>query len=1130
MHELPSCTRDANCSTRAAGARAAALATCLLLLSAFAPVANASTGHVLDPTLSLIGGPGTSAIDPVPDPGSQHPEKPFNDPCGVATDAYGDIYVANGASSTSHSVGEETQFEGRIDIFDASGEFITELSNVHWPCSLAVSSSGQVFVQQFWTNNVVRYDPTLYEPAVGKITYAQTPIEITGGAGAGGLALNPSNEDLYLTKGGGLGSWIEDWTKEQEEGNEEKNRFGMGEVPEATGVDVWGQNGDIHASGTAPQQPRVARVFTVDGGTRQVKTTLSGTPSESFGFEFGRAAVAVDQENGDFYVGDLTLHHAVDQFDAEDHFIGQLKLAGNGLKESEPFSDIAVDEGAHSPNRGYVYVTSGFLESNSHLYAFAPLVLDPPEIRNEHVEEVGEGEALLAAELNPHGASTSFHFEYGTSDCTAGTCQSAPSTPLDAGSGSGFEPVSVPLVGLAAGSSYHYRLIATSNCNPAEPNEECVIKGPDAVFATFPARPQEACPNDGLRVGPSARLPDCRAYELVTPPDTNGRVPTATLFGEGAVTSPPVPLASATGESLLFATEGGALPGIGGGGFHDAYVANRGPGGWEAKFTGLDAEQAQEPFPTGTSADHAYSFWRAAGTKGRLTNAENPIIGAYYLRAPNGATEPVGIGSGGVDLAARGRWLSPGATHVIFTAKATRLVPEAPPAGTEAVYDRSPGAPTQVISLLPGNLTPEPGENAEYLGASSDGSAVAFRIAGTIYERIGDSETLEVTKGPATTFAGISANGAQVFYVKGGDVFDFDAGAKTTVMVGEGGKSTVVNISASGDAVYFVSPLVLTPGEANSHGAEPALEAENLYAWDGGTGAIHYVATLEEIDVAGEPPPVGGLERPIGGLGLWTTDAVAPEQDQFIGPANDPSRTDPGGDVLAFESRAKLTDYDSEGHTEIYRYDAAESTLSCVSCPPIGTGPTSNARLESRYAPLLHSVPPVNAISQIANVTANGNRIFFETDDALSTEDTNGKSDVYEWEAQGNGSCGAASGCTFLISSGHGAAPNYLYGVNGDGRDVFFWSGDVLSGWDQSGSPSIYDARVDGGFEQPPASAGACQEEACQGAPAPSPALASPVSFPFPGPSKKHHKRHHQTNKHHKRSKAKHHGKSKGHR
>jgi hypothetical protein len=1090
-----------------------------------AAVAMAANSHVLDPTLSLTGGTGTTVLDPVPDPGTAHPAKPFDDPCGVTTDAYGDIYVANGATS---SLGAE----GRIDIFGADGELIGEVPGTKGVCALAVDSTGVMYGYLGPVpGKVVRYVPTTYEPAQGKIAYPTVPTVIAEGSVesfAYDPAVDPSNDHLFLARA--------DSIEERAANGSLVTEFGDGsEFREAKNIDVWGQNHDvaISASPGGSYNPLAARAFVLDGTSHAVKLGLDGSaaPNGGFGFTASRAAVAFDQGNGDLYVGDLSAHHAVDQFDVDGNFIGQIKL-GNSLINSEPYSDIAVDQGEFSPNRGYVYVTSGFQTANSHLYAFAPLETEAPDIRDEHAEEASESDALLVAELNPHGSATTYHFEYGPEDCATATCQSVPAGGGDGGAGGEFQRVAAPVSGLTPGTTYHFRLVASSHCNPTEPEEECIATGPGFTFRTFPVQPAQACPNEAFRHGFSARLPDCRAFELVTPAETNGRVPTAALFGE-LQSAAPVLLASEDGESLLFGTEGGALPDIGGGGYHDVYRAARGPGGWGTEFVGLDGGQAQEPFAVGASADHRHLLWTVQGSKGSL--AESTPTGPRlmrYTRGPGGEIQLIGIGSLGTDSGAEGFLVSPDGSHLIFaneSARAVRLEPAAPPSGTPAIYDRSAsGGPTRVVSLLPGDQTPAGA--AGYLGASPDGTAVVFTLEEggevTMYERLDNAETVEIVSGKST-FAGVSRSGDRVFYLVDGNLFAFDSRSHTVDPIGSGGETTVVNVPASGERAYFVSPVVLTGSETNARGATATPGGENLYAWSAATDQVRYVATLEESDVAGEEPPPGSAfeGQKVGGLGLWTSDALSPRPFQSHGPANDPSRADPSGEVFVFESRAQLTDYDNEGHTEVYRYDAGAGQMTCISCNPSNGRAETDARLEARFGFQLRSIPPVNAVSLIDNVVAGGSRIYFESGDALSFEDTDTTNDVYEWEAEGQGSCHVAAGCVLLLSSGRSAGPNFLYGVGASGRDVFFWSTDQLTDGDTSAAPSLYDARVEGGFPSAPAPV-PCREEACQGALASPPALPTPGSVasaprkrkPVHRPRKKHKKqgkRHKQKAKHH---------------
>jgi hypothetical protein len=573
----------------------------------------------------------------------------------------------------------------------------------------------------------------------------------------------------------------------------------------------------------------------------------------------------------------------------------------------------------------------------------------------------------------------------------------------------------------------------------------------------------KACPNQAFRSGPSADLPDCRAYELVTPPDTNGRQITAAHY-DLEINSFATELASPSGNSFLFSLFGQPLAEFPeSNGVADTYESVRTSNGWRT-VRRLSPSGAEAVFPNngGISPDHRYIFENVGlvgGTESGGSLAEEEE--GNYLGNPDGSFELIGIGSLGAEPGASGRWITADGTHVVFTTECgscerKQLEPAAPPSGVAAIYDRSADGPTHVVSLLPNEVTPA--EQVRYQGTAADGTAVAFFDGETLYVRVDNSQTEEVVQGEAV-FAGLSADGAEVFYMLEGDPYAFDVNTETIQRLTSTHDVELVNVSPDGSRVYFVSFSQLD-GSSGTAG-EP-----NLYVWHAGDESIDFIGTVGFGDISGFPA-----------LNTWTNRVVASEGAKPLGPGTDSSRLTPDGSIFLFESEAKLTDYENNGHNEIYRYDDSRDSLLCVSCNPDAV-PTADARLEN----FVYEPQPafVSSEAVIHNLSADGGHAFFETSEALVGRDVDAGNDIYEWSE------GAPA--LSLISSGQtpdfpglspASAPNVLTAITPDGSNVFFNSVDALvPGAGVGGVPASYDARVNGGF----ASVGeaTCRGEACQ--------------------------------------------------
>ena len=118
--------------------------------------------------------------------------------------------------------------------------------------------------------------------------------------------------------------------------------------------------------------------------------------------------------------------------------------------------------------------------------------------------------------------ATHYHFQYvGQKSFEELEWEQALDTaPVDLGSGDSPEVVGQDLPTLQPGESYHYRIVA-SNTSPGDP----LVYGAGQTLSMPVAAstaPEEVCPNQEVRTGSSASLPDCRAYEQVTPVDKEG--------------------------------------------------------------------------------------------------------------------------------------------------------------------------------------------------------------------------------------------------------------------------------------------------------------------------------------------------------------------------------------------------------------------------------------------------------------------------------------------------------------------------------------------------------------------------------------------------------------------------------
>jgi hypothetical protein len=1028
------------------------------------------------------------------------------DLCGAAVDSSGNLWVGD----YSHKA---------ILEYDSAGNPIPantiSTSEQGQPCRIAFDSNDDLYVALF--RGVV----WRYSAASGYSSGSATQVDPGDGSNGvtGSIAVDPANDHLYVAHHASVNAY-----------DASGNLIGTFATAILgaffNGITVDATNHYIYVSDEGNHK---VRVF-VPGAVHHVPTLTPGDPT-AITDSSATLHAKVDPET--FQVTDCHFEYLTDSaFQANapaDRFAGAV-TAPCSPDPGSGSGDVNVHADISSLNGGTTYHFR-ILAANATDSATGPdqtFVTEGPVISSQAVESVSFTDATLSAKINPKGEATTYHVEYGTS--AAYGQSTAESLPIGFPGDESAHTVSVHVGGLNPGIAYHFRFVAN--------NSDGISKGLDTAFATYSAPLSFApCPNDSLRSGAGARLPDCRAYEQATPIDKHGANAQGTINEIEA---------SSGGDRVTFFLNGG-LPTSDGSSSLSPYMASRGPDGWSSAGLLPATDPGYTAGVVGWSDDLSSTVVTAPGpgNVGKTLFLRDSNTGAFQLGT--------GLGSSGEEFLAG---FAADTSHLIFEHSGPPLLPGA--AGQDNLYDLDHGALTLAGRIPAGSATScddeagpacEPAPAGSFAGSyntfqngpggakggfytqntiSRDGSRVFFTAAGTdqLYVRENGTTTTQISASQRTTpdpngerpaaFMAATPDGSKVFFTscekltddstavsngenscttpgQGQDLYsyDVDTGQLSDLSVDSNAGDPrgadvlgVLGTSADGSYVYFAANGELASGASPGNCGIAGGGTCNLYLYHDGT--ITFIARVDGAD-----------------FDDWTPVRQTAYQEPRTGHVSADGRT------LLFGSQRSLTGYDNTNPAkcdgacqELFRYTAAdEGGLACVSCNPTGVPPKGAAQVGAVRL-FLHTGIHFFLITR--NLSADGKRVFFDTPDALLPTDINGVTDVYEWEANGSGSCHTPGGCIYLISSGTSGDLSYFADASANGDHVFFFTDQQLVPSDRDQLYDVYDASVEGGLpSQHTLAPPTCSSTACQANPAPPPEQ-TPASAAFSGPGNVH--------------------------
>ena len=670
----------------------------------------------------------------------------------------------------------------------------------------------------------------------------------------------------------------------------------------------------------------------------------------------------------------------------------------------------------------------------------------------------------------------------------------------------------------------------------------------------------EGCPNEALRTElGSSLLPDCRAYEMVSP-----------VYKEGyqMFLKTPGGYSSNGEQAIVYGL--GVLAGAAGGGQSatkgDLYLDRRSASGWYLSSLNAPSSEFVGELPIAVEANSGETLWdqhtvgQSFATKGLYARSAAGVFNFIgSLTPPLGEEEPSNVIQPNEEGYDRPVAATSDYEHVVLYASAPdgywpfdltqsfrgSLYEYSGIENQEPILVGVTGAKgsRQLIAVCSTKFGGAGlgGNSSMFNALSADGESVFFTVlpcgvpaTAEVYARLHGSlssplaaESVDVSASECTVgcgvvesgknFEGASEDGSRVF---------FTSTQKLT--------NDAVDGSASGDATE----------ESGCAGTAPGGGGCNLYEYDFSKPEGARLALISDGEVLGV---VGMAEDgtriyfvsraaiAAAGANEFSASPVAEQPNlyvsdtttgktTFIGTLSNSDQNDwkrvfersaqvagEGGRFLLFVSQMKgLTPDDETEIPQLFEYDAVTGELARASKGEDGFNRDGNSATSGVLA---SSVETINSGSDFKvstnslSVSGDGRSVFFLSKGQLSARAVSaqlGCRNLYEFHTGGLISQGVVSlisdGLDTQLNKGTQCGPQ-LQGIDETGSNVLFTTDDPLIPADVDGvQRDIYDARVDGGF--PPAvagQAGLCGPGACEGASSPAPVLPVPGSASNPG-------------------------------